>query len=395
MRKYILVILIFGFLAQPTEAQRLMNRGHAPPPDWVTLAHNMPFDQALQVIQTFSKRPIIYSQHITEPIGLNIDRQPWPWALVEIARNHGLYVVEKRDYYELLPDQNHSGSPAHTPTPEATIDSREVNISAVFFQADRKAIRELGIDWTTLSQGRVQVQSSLKGGERVSDNIFSLEAHSQITDKLSISALLKMFESKNVGEVVANPQIKVQNGKKGYIQVGSDFSVTTSDFAGNAITQFFSTGTILTVTPKILSENKIEFVDLEVEAERSSLVDPVRNLISKTVARTSALLRDGEQTAIGGLYGQEVSQSRTGIPLLKDMPAWFFGLRYLFGHNAKQVTKTELVVLLKVTIVPSVRQRAEASQHPTTSSIMHERQKKFEALIEQFKHTHSVPDSTR
>lgn len=162
-----------------------------------------------------------------------------------------------------------------------------------------------------------------------------------------------------MGEITARPQIKVRSGKQGYIQVGTDFSVTTADYAGNAITQFFSTGTILTVTPVIVSQDGVDFVDLVVVAERSALIDPVRNLISRTVARTSALLRDGEQTAIGGLYGDETIITRAGIPLLKELPAWFFGLRYLFGYNSKQVSKTELVVLIKVDIVPSVRQRIE------------------------------------
>ncbi len=109
----------------------------------------------------------------------------------------------------------------------------------------------------------------------------------------------------------------------------------------------------------MISQEGIDFVDLNITAERSSLVDPVRNLISKTVAQTSTLLMDGEQTAIGGLYGQEVSVSRSGMPLLRDLPAWLFGLRYVFGHDSKLVSNTELIVMIKVDIVPSVRQRVE------------------------------------
>ena len=160
-------------------------------------------------------------------------------------------------------------------------------------------------------------------------------------------------------EVVARPQVKVRSGKEGYIQVGSDFSITTADFAGNAITGFHSTGTIMTVKPFIRSEDGIDFIELWVEAERSALVDPVRNLISKTVAKTSVLLRDGEQTAVAGLYGENVSVVRTGVPFLKDLPTWLFGLGYLFGHESTQYSKTELVVMLKVDIVPSVRERVE------------------------------------
>ena len=337
------------------------------------------------MIRALSSQIIVDPQHLTEPIGVDVDRQPWLFALVQIAKSNRLYVVEREGYYELLPEDE-DVPVGERRAAETTLDSREVNISAVFFQADRSAIRELGVDWTTLNGGKVSVTGSQGGARMVSGDLFSLGIRTRIGKSVSVDALLKTFEMNNSGEVVANPQVKVRSGKTGYIQVGSDFSVTTSDFAGNAITQFFSTGTILTVKPRILREDQIDFVDLEVEAERSSLVDPVRNLISKTVARTSTLLRDGEQTAIGGLYGQEASHSRVGIPLLKDLPGWFFGLRYLFGYNSKQVAKTELVVLLKVDIVPSVRQRAEQRrEEEKTSRIVQEGREAFEDVLKQLR----------
>ena len=43
---------------------------------------------------------------------------------------------------------------------------------------------------------------------------------------------------------------------KGRIQVGSDFSVRTRDFAGNTVEKFFPTGTIIEVTPHVYKENR-------------------------------------------------------------------------------------------------------------------------------------------
>ncbi len=45
------------------------------------------------------------------------------------------------------------------------------------------------------------------------------------------------------------------------------------------------------------------------------------------------------------------------MPILKDLPWWFFGLRYLFGYDSKQVVKRELLVMLKADILPSVEER--------------------------------------
>jgi type IV pilus assembly protein PilQ len=43
--------------------------------------------------------------------------------------------------------------------------------------------------------------------------------------------------------------------------------------------------------------------------------------------------------------------------LLKDLPWWVFGLRYIFGYDRVSVTRKELIVLLKAELVPTIDQR--------------------------------------
>ena len=382
-RDIVICLLLGLFAGSPVTGQPVTMDGPAEMLELITLTRDTPFDQALRVIQTFSSRAVVVPRNLTVPIGVDIDRQPWRQALDRIAGQNGLEVAERENYLELLPTavREEGEQPELS---DVSLDSREVNISAVFFQADREALRQVGIDWSTLRGGRVDVVAGWGSGEPASEE-FSVGAHANINRSISVDILLKALESRSIGEIVANPQVKVRSGKTGRIQVGSDFSIFTKDFAGNLVPQFFSTGTILTVTPKIISEEEIDFVDLAVEAERSSLVDPIRNLVNRILATTSTLLKDGEQTAIGGLYGQEVTESRNGVPLLKDLPAWFFGLRYLFGFDSKRVSKTELVVLLQVNIVPSVRQRVERQVRDRGPfEIIRERRKAFEEMMKDY-----------
>jgi type IV pilus assembly protein PilQ len=60
---------------------------------------------------------------------------------------------------------------------------------------------------------------------------------------------------------------------------------------------------------------------------------------------------------VGGLYNNETTTIRTGLPFLKDLPWWVFGLRYIFGYDRDQVTKKELVILLKAELVPTLQER--------------------------------------
>ena len=69
------------------------------------------------------------------------------------------------------------------------------------------------------------------------------------------------------------------------------------------------------------------------------------------------LLLDGEETIIGGLFINEETNDRQGVPFLKDLPWWFFGLRYVFGFETKTVRKKELIILLKAELLPSLQDR--------------------------------------
>ena len=45
------------------------------------------------------------------------------------------------------------------------------------------------------------------------------------------------------------------------------------------------------------------------------------------------------------------------IPILKDLPWWVFGLRYIFGRTVKGVKSNEMIIILKVEIVDNIEDR--------------------------------------
>ena len=97
---------------------------------------------------------------------------------------------------------------------------------------------------------------------------------------------------------------------------------------------------------------------MNVDVERST-VQPgqVSTIINKAKATTNLLLLDGEETVIGGLYETTVNTVRTGVPFLKDLPWYVFGLRYIFGYDRDESEKTELIILLKAELVPTLQER--------------------------------------
>jgi type IV pilus assembly protein PilQ len=64
------------------------------------------------------------------------------------------------------------------------------------------------------------------------------------------------------------------------------------------------------------------------------------------------------------MYSNDEEVTREGVPILKDLPWWVFGLRYLFGYDSKQIIKRELIILLKAEILPTLEERASKQTGP-------------------------------
>jgi Flp pilus assembly secretin CpaC len=89
------------------------------------------------------------------------------------------------------------------------------------------------------------------------------------------------------------------------------------------------------------------------------IVPPAGPIVDRNQANTRVVLLDGEQTIIGGLYSTVESTRRRGIPLLKDLPGWFFGIRYLTGMTQTTLIQQELLIVLQARVVDPLRARAD------------------------------------
>ena len=86
--------------------------------------------------------------------------------------------------------------------------------------------------------------------------------------------------------------------------------------------------------PHVYKENGIDYVLLNIMVERSSFQqNETTSEIKKTTASTQVLMLNGEETILGGLFVTEEVVTRNGIPFLKDLPWWVFGIRYLTGSD--------------------------------------------------------------
>lgn len=415
-----LLPLLFAFFFVITSGVQAQNRDQLPaefreytnPEEVVTFDRNTSFSRALDVINEFAQeyrsKMIIDNSEMEGNIGISVPAMHWMDALNLILRVNDRTLLEKEDFYEIVTVESQEteaqqqqqasagGGGQEGEGPVATTKTHEVRINAIFFEGNRRALQEIGVDWSTISenvpdevidqdgqggqggggqggQGGQQgpqipdsrfdgpfVQVNAKGAQNVSQDVFSslINVGEIGNTGIRVQALFSAFEADNLGEILASPTVKVMDGEAGRIQVGQDFSIKQRDIAGNVIEDFFSVGTILEVTPQVIEQNDTTFVHLNINAERSTAQpDPVSTIINKQQAETQSLLLDGEATVIAGLYSTEQSEVRRGIPILKDLPPWFFGLRYLFGYTSNDSQMRELVIVLQASLEPRIPER--------------------------------------
>jgi hypothetical protein len=416
-----LLVPVLPGAAQDRPSQRHI-RSYIPPDQLVSFLPSTPFEQFVDFINPIFSRvtgkQVIDPESRKTPIGVSIAGLHYFDAFELVLEYHGLMFRETDRYFIVesgrTPDLVQGAAQATSRSTAgssraadllASLDSREIQIDAVLFEVNQSKARELGINWDVVF-GDSRSQSGGTGGTGTggtgtggqqgrfqirTERIFEpLEDILLAPASLPLSDVFRVLETTGVGETIANPTVTVQSAEKGRIQIGSDVPIQTRDFSGNTITQFFSTGIIVDVTPTLITQAvadtagspTLDFIHLDVAVEKSSsrpsLSGPV---IDRNVANTKVLLLHGEQTVIGGLYSTEESITRRGIPVLKDLPPWFFGLRYVFGYEQVTTAQKELLIVLQARVVDPIRVRA---QRPIERNLLEERRMEIRRNLDQF-----------
>lgn len=186
----------------------------------------------------------------------------------------------------------------------------------------------------------------------------------------SFAALMSFLQSQGETQVLSAPRVATMNNQKAVLKVGTDeFFVTnvtsTSTSTGTTTTnapsinvQPFFSGIALDVTPQIDDNG---YVVLHVHpsvsdvAEKSKVINLgglgtyTLPLASSNINESDTVVRllDGDIVAIGGLMSSTLHKSGQKIPLVGDVPI----AGELFKQHSDSLRKTELVILIKPTVI--------------------------------------------
>jgi MSHA biogenesis protein MshL len=190
----------------------------------------------------------------------------------------------------------------------------------------------------------------------------------------NFAALLTFLETQGSLNVLSSPRVATINNQKAVLKVGTDeffvtnISTTATTSGTGTITsptitvQPFFSGIALDVTPQIDDGNNII---LHIHPTVSNVIEKNKTidlgsqgvfilpLASSTLNETDTVVRvqDSNIVAIGGLMRQQSSKDRNQLPGIGDAA----GIGDLFRQRSNSSVKSELVILLKPTIIHNDR----------------------------------------
>jgi general secretion pathway protein D len=154
--------------------------------------------------------------------------------------------------------------------------------------------------------------------------------------------------------ILSRPVVLAQNNEEARILVGSQRpfvqvirALPTDAAVRDQVVQYRDVGTSLHIKPTI---NPDGYVNLQVVQEVSSATTEIQfgaPVISTREAATYLFVRDGQTAVIGGLMERQRDLTRSGIPLLMDIPL----LGLLFGSTRSEITQAELFIFLTPRII--------------------------------------------
>jgi len=191
----------------------------------------------------------------------------------------------------------------------------------------------------------------------------------------NFSALLSFLETQGDVAVLSSPRIATLNNQKALLKVGTDDLFVVNATPGTAPTgitngiatggtsatvtlQSFFSGIALDVTPQIDEDGNVTLhvhpsISTVTEVQRTINLGAVGGILqlplpSSNITETDSIVRvqDGNVVAIGGLMRQYQSSNRAQLP-----GAGNGVLSNVLGQKTTYLTKTEMVILIKPTII--------------------------------------------
>ena len=293
-----------------------------------------------------------------------------------ITTKRGKMTIDKRTNTIILTDTADSIEEAKKIVKQFDTPVKQIMIEARIVDATESFTRDLGIRWNdTTSAWRlsrydgqtvmvppdvVDEEGGFTPGQQVYGGSFATNAptstwgqHGMVglsfgrmtssgLGAVTLDASLALAETDGTAKTLSAPKVIAQEGSTATISSGEIIKIAATE---NVRSEDFPAELSLSVEPSSISFN--DFITLNVSVSDDQRVTDTRKT-TKTID-TTLMVKSGETVVIGGIIKENQGNDVSGVPVLKDIP----GLGWLFKAKSKRYSKSELLIFLTPTVLPS------------------------------------------
>ncbi len=257
----------------------------------------------------------------------------------------------------------------------------QVNIKAKIILVDRTSLEALGLQYDIgtanqyFNQLVTRTDSTGKPETNIANRIFlggntiaaianasqdvpgaALKAvYSAAMGGFSFTSFIQALTTVSLLDVQAEPSVTTLNNHIANLTAGTQVPVRVIDAssqggaqtAPKATVTFQQTGIILTVTPQITANHQVQMLIHAENSDVQQFSNDVGAVFPRQFIDNTMLVADGQTAIMGGLTQTSVTVSKSGIPVLVDLPI----IGKLFGFTQRQEVKRDLLILITPHIV--------------------------------------------
>ncbi|MBB1599331.1 type II and III secretion system protein family protein [Variovorax sp. UMC13] len=173
---------------------------------------------------------------------------------------------------------------------------------------------------------------------------------------------LSLLEGNGLARVLAEPTLVTTSGQSASFLSGGELPIPVPQGLGSTTIEYKPFGIGLTVTPTVLSNDRIvlkvapEVSDIDYSNQVNLNGVPVP-AISTRRADTTVELGDGESFIVGGLVSRTTTSNVDKVPWLGDIPV----LGTIFRQSKYQMNEKELVIMVTPRLVKPIARGTDLS----------------------------------
>ncbi|MHA1538570.1 MAG: type II and III secretion system protein family protein [Alphaproteobacteria bacterium] len=242
----------------------------------------------------------------------------------------------------------------------------QVNLRVRIVEVSRNVVRDLGINWDTISMigSKFAVGISTGGATFIGDT-FSATANIQSrrggfnnvfgafrSGNHTVNGIIDALQTNGLIKTLAEPNLTAVSGETASFLAGGEFPIPVPQDGGVITVVFKKFGVGLSFTPTIIGRNRIS-LKVVPEVSQLSNIGAIQiqgiNVPSLTTRRanTTVELASGQSMAIAGLIQNDLTQDLSKVPGIGDIPI----LGKLFTSENFRKNESELVIIITPYIV--------------------------------------------